>query len=175
MASNFFHDVLVYRLWFFFFHPFVLHISYCVFLLLSFFFVCLFCLWEGAWQHAALGGVAFVSSLRRENSNVFSDWEGCGVTNDINERLMQTHIIFFIPFPNAIFLKIVWSFWQNNDSCRTGLAQYYIWYILSSDETILNKFLGFFLSKYWGWEKMSYNFENLQFSQIKQICWDDSF
>jgi len=67
-------------------------------------FVC-FVYGRGRGLHAALVGVAFVSSLRRENSNVFSDWEGCGVTNDINERLMQTHIIFFIPFQNAIFLK----------------------------------------------------------------------
>lgn len=63
-----------------------------------FFLFCLFVLFMG-------GGVAFVSSLRRENSNVFSDWEGCGVTNDINERLMQTHIIFFYPFPKCHFFK----------------------------------------------------------------------
>jgi len=72
----------------------------------------LFCLWEGAWQHAALVGVAFVSSLRRENSSIFSDWEGCGVTNDINERLMQTHInlVFLSLSQMLILLKIVWSF-----------------------------------------------------------------
>jgi len=77
-----------------------------------FFLFCLFCLWEGAWQHAALVGVAFVSSLRRENSSIFADWEGCGVTNDINERLMQTHInlVFLSLSQMPICLKIVWSF-----------------------------------------------------------------
>ena len=122
--------MLVYRLWFFFFHPFVLHISYCVFLLLSFLFVCLFCLWEGAWLTRSYSGRgAFVSSLRRENS--ISDWEGCGVTNDINERLMQTHInlVFLSLSQIPIFLKVIWSF--------------------DNDETILNKF-GVFLVKILG-------------------------
>jgi len=61
----------------------------------------------------------------------FSDWEGCGVTNDINERLMQTHInlVFLSLSQIPIFLKVIWSF--------------------DNDETILNKF-GVFLVKILG-------------------------
>ena len=106
--------MLVYRLWFFFFHPFVLHISYCVFLLLSFLFVC-FVYGRGRGLHAALVGVAPLFQVWGAKIQMFfSDWEGCGVTNDINERLMQTHInLFFLSLSKMpIFSKIVWSFYK---------------------------------------------------------------
>ena len=96
-----------------------------------FFLFCLFVLFMGgAWLTRSFSGRgAFVSSLRRENS--ISDWEGCGVTNDINERLMQTHInlVFLSLSQIPIFLKVIWSF--------------------DNDETILNKF-GVFLVKILG-------------------------
>lgn len=146
--------MLVYRLWFF---SFILLFCTLATVYFCFFLFCLFVLFMGgAWLTRSFSGRgAFVSSLRRENS--ISDWEGCGVTNDINERLMQTHInlVFFIPFPNPNFFKgylVIWQ-WRNN----------------------LKQIRGFFGQNIGGGKKWATALKIFSFRKIKQICWDDSF
>ena len=100
-----------------------------------FFLFCLFVCFvygRGRGLHAAIVGVAPLFQVWGAKIQMFfSDWEGCGVTNDINERLMQTHInlVFLSLSQIPIFLKVIWSF--------------------DNDETILNKF-GVFLVKILG-------------------------
>ena len=122
-----------------------------------FFLFCLFVCFvygRGRGLHAALVGVAPLFQVWGAKIQMFfSDWEGCGVTNDINERLMQTHInlVFFIPFPNTNFFQDCLVIWENNAWRHTWLAKYYDTFYQVMKQSLTN--LGVFWSKYWGWEK----------------------
>ena len=145
-----------------------------------FFLFCLFVCFvygRGRGLHAALVGVAPLFQVWGAKIQMFfSDWEGCGVTNDINERLMQTHInLFFLSLSKMpIFSKIVWSFYKIMlvvvPDWHSTMIHFIKWW--NNLKQILGVFWG---QNIGGRKKWAITLKIFSFRKIKQICWDNSF